>query len=140
MPEKQRKTKDLSYRRALTPQCDPWCTHRTITRIAPYRILKESKPAAIYGPYYPEAERQVHDSQSQKARGCCNLSPRDHIFHQTVSRLPVANHVFLGSWMVHICKECHSLRSAPQRRQTAHLGLCLHGTTGKLSGHCQGGA
>ena len=43
----------------------------------------------------PEAERQVGDSQSWKARG--NLGPRDGILHQTVSRLPVANQVFLGS-------------------------------------------
>ena len=43
----------------------------------------------------PEAERQMGDSQSQKARG--NLGPRDGILHQTVSRLLVANQVFLGS-------------------------------------------
>ena len=67
----------------------------------------------------PEAERQAGDSQSQKARG--NLSPRDSILHQTVSRLPVANQVFLGSWMVDIHQEGHSQRSAPQKRHTAHL-------------------
>ena len=43
----------------------------------------------------PEAERQVCNSQSQKARG--NLDPRYCIFHQTVSRLPVANLFFLES-------------------------------------------
>ena len=59
---------------------------------------------------------------SQKARG--NLGPRDSILHQTVSRLPVANQVFLGSWMVDICQEGRSLRSAPQRRHTAHLRQC----------------
>ena len=68
------------------------------------------------------------DSQNEKARGCCNLSHRVRIFHQTVSRLPVANHIFLGLWMDHICQECHSLRSAPERRHTAHLGLCSWGT------------
>ena len=47
-----------------------------------------------------EAERQVGYSQNWKARG--NLSPRDGILHQTVSRLPVANQVFLGSWTVDI--------------------------------------
>ena len=51
----------------------------------------------------PEAERQAGDSQSQKARG--NLSPRDGILYQIVSRLPVANQVFLRSWMVDICQE-----------------------------------
>ena len=40
-------------------------------------------------------QRQVGDSQNQKARG--NLGPRDDILHQTVSGLPVANQVFLES-------------------------------------------
>ena len=34
-----------------------------------------------------EADRQACNSQNQKARGCCNLSPREGIFYQTVSRL-----------------------------------------------------
>ena len=40
-----------------------------------------------------------------------------------LSRLPVANHVCLGSWMADICLEGHSLRSASQRRHTAYLRL-----------------
>ena len=84
-----------------------------------------------------EAERQAGDSQSQKARG--NLGPRDGILHQTVSRLPVANQVFLGSWTVDICQESCSLRSAPQRRHTAHMRQCSHGAPQKLSGWDQGG-
>ena len=75
----------------------------------------------------------MYNSQRWKARGSCNLSPRDRIFHQTVSRLRVDNDVFLGSSMVHICQECHSLRLAPQRRHMAHLGLCPHGAPRKLS-------
>ena len=67
----------------------------------------------------PPPERQAGNSQSQKARG--NLGPRDGILHQTVSRLPVANQVFLGSWMVDIQQEGLRQRSAPQRRHTAHL-------------------
>ena len=68
----------------------------------------------------PEAEMQASNSQSQKARGCYSLSPRDGIFHQTVSRLPAANHVFLRSWMVDFHQVGRSLRSALQRRHTAH--------------------
>ena len=79
-----------------------------------------------------EAERQVADSQSWKARG--NLSPRDSILHETVSRLQAANHVFLGSWTVDICQEGRSLRSAPQRRHVAHLRRRSCGTPRKLSG------
>ena len=62
-------------------------------------------------PHPPEAETQACKSQGQKARG--HLGPRDNILHQTLSRLPVANHVFLGSWMVDIRQEGHSLRSSP---------------------------
>ena len=78
-----------------------------------------------------EAKRQVGYSQNRKARG--NLSPRDGILHQTVSRLPVANQVFLGSRTVDICQEGCSLRSTPQRRHTAHLRQFLRGTPGKQS-------
>ena len=41
------------------------------------------------------------------------------ILQQTMSRLPVANHIFLGSWMADNCQEGHSLRSAPWR-DTGH--------------------
>ena len=89
-------------------------------------------------PLHPlEAERQAGDSQSPKARG--NLGPRDGILHQTVSRLPVTNQVFLGSWMVDIHQEVHSQRSAPQRRHMAHLRRCSHGALRKPRGWDRGG-
>ena len=65
----------------------------------------------------PEAEKQAGGSQSQKARG--NLSARANILYQTVSRLPVVNQVFLGSWTVDIHQEGCSQRSAPQRGHVA---------------------
>ena len=74
---------------------------------------RASQGGANFLPQQPEAERQAGDSQGQKVRG--NLSPRDSILCQTVSRLPVANQVFLGSWTVDICQEGCSQRSAPQR-------------------------
>ena len=76
-------------------------------------------------------------SQSRKERG--NLGPRDDILYQTVSRFPVANHVFLGSWMVGIHQEGRSQRSAPQRRHTAHLRWRSHCTPRKLRGWNWGG-
>ena len=84
-----------------------------------------------------EAERQAGDSQSQKARG--NLDPRDGILHQTVSRLPVNNQVFLGSWMVDIHQEGRSQRSTPQRRCTAYLRQHSHSAPRKPRGWDQGG-
>ena len=103
------------------------------------QIPKEIKLLTTYVPLSLEAERQVCNSQSQKARDCFNLGPRDHIFNHTVSRFPVANHVVLESWLVDICQESHSLRSALQRRPMAHLGLCSHGAPGKLSNGNWGG-
>ena len=58
------------------------------------QIGKERSPGADRPMPLLEAERQVGDCQ--EARG--NLGPRDSILHQTVSRLPVANQVFLGPW------------------------------------------
>jgi len=66
-------------------------------------------------------------------------APETGILHQTVSRLPVANHVFLGSWTVDICQGGRSLRSAPQKRQTGQLRWCSHGTPEKLSSWDWGG-
>ena len=83
------------------------------------------------GPIHLEAERQACNSQNRKARGCCNLSPRKGIFHQTVSRLLAANHVFLRCWMVDICQEGRSLRSALQREQMAHTHT-VHTHTHKI--------
>ena len=77
------------------------------------------------------------DIQSRKARG--NLSLRDGIPYQTASLLPVANQVFLGSWMVDIYQEGRSQRSAPQRRHTAHLRWRAHCAPRKLSGWDGGG-
>ena len=58
------------------------------------------------------------------------LAPETGFLHQTVSRLPIANHVLLGSWMVDICQEGHSLRWAPQRRHMAHLRWYSPGNLG----------
>ena len=60
------------------------------------------------------------------------MAPETGIVHQTVSWLPVANQIFLGSWKFDICLEGWSQRSAPQRRLMAHLRWCSHGAPGKL--------
>ena len=81
--------------------------------------------------------REVGGSQSWKVRG--NLSPRYGILHQTVSRLLVANQVFLGSWTVDIHQEGRRQRSAPQKRHTAHLRWGSSTAPRKLRGWDQGG-
>ena len=87
----------------------------TEQRIEP--MPKESHPAVEWPLPQPEAERQVGNSQSWKARG--NLNPRDGILRQTMSRPSVANQVFLGSWMVDIVQEGCGLISA-HRGDTQH--------------------
>ena len=85
----------------------------------------------------PEAGRQAGDGQSQKQRD--KLGPRGGTPFHTVSRLPAANQVFLGSWMVDIRQEGRSQRSAPQRGHTALLGWRSHCVPRKLSGWDGGG-
>ena len=51
----------------------------------------------------------------------------------------VANQDFLGFWMVDICQEGRSQRSAPQKRHTAHLRRLARCTPRKLSGWDEGG-
>ena len=65
--------------------------------------------------------------------------PQDSIFHQTATRPPVANQVFLGSWVVDICQKDHSQRLVPQRRHTAHLRWHSCGTARRPSVRDQGG-
>ena len=94
--------------------------------------------------------------QRVRRQGSAPISaPETGILHRTVCVLLVINHVFLGSWMVDICQEGCSLRSArgdtrhtwdgahtqetkwlgPGRwlRCTAHLGQCAHHAPSCLS-------
>ena len=92
------------------------------------------------GPSPPRCRRQRGRHATARARRQEAISaPETGILHQTVSRLPVANHIFMASWMVDICQEGFSLRSTPQRRHMAHLRQCSHSTPRKPSGHDQGG-
>ena len=60
----------------------------------------------------PEAERQARDNQSWKVRS--NIGPSDGILHQTASRLPVANQVFLGYWVVDITRRATARDQLPR--------------------------
>ena len=76
--------------------------------------------------------------QQPEPEGEGQSQPRYGILYQTVRRLPVANQVFLGSWMVDVHQEGHRQRSAPQRRHTAHLRWCPTAHPGNLSDWDQG--
>ena len=103
--------KGLFQWKTLIPHRDPW--HSLRTKDCALENTKGEKTGCHLGPSYLEADRQVCNNQSRKARGFGHPGPWDHIFYQTMSKGPVANCIFLGFWMVHICQECHRLRSAP---------------------------
>ena len=67
----------------------------------------------------PAGGWEAGGQQPEPERG--TLGPRDGVFYQTVSRLPVAKQDFLGFWTVDTCQEGCSQRSVPQKRHTAHL-------------------
>ena len=93
--------------------------------------LASSRPAHPL----PEAGSQAGNSQSWQGA----IGFRDSIIYQTASRLPVANQVFLGSWMVDTHQEGRSQTSAPQRRHMVHLKRCSGCTPRKPSGWDWGG-
>ena len=102
------------------------------------------------------------NNQSQKARAAPISAPKTSILHQTVSRLPVANHVFLDGWHlpggsqpeVSSSEETHSTpeivsqhtqeaeRAGPATwlRCTVPLGQCARQAPGHLSCLDQGRA
>ena len=57
-----------------------------------------------------------------------NLGPKDGILYLTASRLPVANQVFLGSWMVDICHGGWQpeISSPKETHDTLETALPLH--------------
>ena len=65
----------------------------------------------------PTRGREAGWQQPEPERG--NLGPRDSILHQTASRLPVANQMFLGSWTVDI--HWVTARDQLPRGDTGHM-------------------
>ena len=105
------------------------------------QIPRQSYPA-VYRLLPPpcQGQRGRHATARAKRQGATPVSaPETSIFHQILSRLPVANHIFLGSWTAVICQEVCSLKSAPQRRHMSHLRWCSYSAPGKPSGWDQGG-
>ena len=65
----------------------------------------------------PTRGREAGGGQPEPERG--NLGPKDSILHQTASRLPVANQMFLGSWTVDI--HWVTARDQLPRGDTGHM-------------------
>ena len=87
---------------------------------------------------YTDPSPHLRGREARAGRqGAAVISVPEMASSTKLSRLPVANYIFLRSWIIDIRQEGHSLRSAPQRRHTAHLRQCSHGESGKLSGQMQ---
>ena len=89
--------------------------------------LSEHQWRAAYRPHPPPSE-------GREGKGLLQCWPQRPASSTKPSRLPVANHIFLGSWLADICQESHSLRPAPQRRYMAHPRRCSRSTPVKQSG------
>ena len=87
----------------------------------------------------PSPTREREASGREDRTGKWQSLPQRGILYQTTSRLPVANQDFFEFWMVDICQECRSQRSAPQKRHTAHLRWALWLQPRKPSGWDPGG-
>ena len=82
----------------------------------------------------PARDRQARASRA--GRGNCG--PREASSTKLQAGF-FANQDFPGFWMVDICQEGHSQRSAPQKRHTAHLRKHASCTPRKPSGWDGGG-
>ena len=88
----------------------------------------------------PTRGREAGGRQPElEGKGLLQSQPQRQASSTKLSRFPVASHIFLGSWMVDIFQEGHSLRSAPQRRHRAHLRGHARSSPGKLSSREWGG-
>ena len=101
--------------------------------------LKGHRTEKIPEESYLAADWPIPHQRQGGRRATARARKARDILYQTASRLPVANRVFLGSWMVDICQEGRSQRLAPQRRHTAHLRLCSHCAPRKPSSWDGGG-
>ena len=128
--ERKKKKERTFPQKSLT-----WPSHRT----KDWANTKGELACCIQAPPRPRQRQRGRWRTARAVRQGAISDPETSILHQTVRRIAVANHVFLGFWRADICQEGHSLRSAPQRRHIAHLRQCSHGTPGKLSGGDQGG-
>ena len=84
----------------------------------------------------PTRGREAGGGQPEPERG--NLGPKDSILHQTASRLPVANQMFLGSWTVDI-HWVAARDQLPRGNTRAHVGWCSRCAPRKPSGWDWGG-
>ena len=78
---------------------------------------------------FPSSDRQARQSELDAG----NCSPREALSTKLQAGF-IANQDFLGFWMVDICQEGCSQRSAPQKRHKAHLRWARMLPPRKLSG------
>ena len=121
-PKTKKKKKGPFLRKILTPHGDPRCTHRTKKCAL---VNSKGKQASCHSvPSFSEGREAGKRQPEAEDKGLLQSRPQCLHLHQTLSRLPVPKHIFLGLWIVHTFQECHSLRSAPLRSDTWHTRNC----------------
>ena len=110
----------------------------TKQRIFPLENTKGEQASCHLGPSLPKGREAGMWQPEPEGKGLLQSWPQKlHLppnCEHAASSEPYLPRILGGSYM----KQCHSLRSALQRRYTAHLGLCLCDTPRKPSGWDQG--
>ena len=114
-------------------------TTGTLTKqIFPLVNTKGEQASCHLGPSLPRGREAGVRQPEPEGKGLLHSRPlKLHLppnLEQAANSEPHLPRNLGGSYM----KQCHSLRSALQRRHTAHMGLCLCGTPRKPSGWDQG--
>ena len=82
--------------KVLKPNGDPW--HALRTKYCALANTKGQQASCCLGSALPRGREAGVQQPEPESKGLLQSWPRDCIFHQTVGRLLVANHIFLGSW------------------------------------------
>ena len=133
--------------KALMPHSDPWCAHRK----KDWANTKGQQAGCHIGPSLPRVRGAGVWQPELEGKGLLNLSLRDCIFHQTVSRLPdpeqlictrsvtawdqspEETHGTPGAVLSHHTQETECLGPGRWIRCTVHLGQWVHQAPGRLS-------
>ena len=85
---------------------------------------KGEKAGCHLGPSIPGSREAGVPQPELEVKGPLQCQPQRPHFTPNCEQAASCSLRLPGILVVHIRQECHSLRSAPQRKHMAHLGLC----------------
>ena len=112
--------------KVLKPHGDPW--HALITKYCALANTKGQQTSCCLGSALPRGREAGVQQPEPESKGLLQSWPKDCIFHQTVGRLLVANHIFLGSWWFTSARSDTAWDQFPRgdTRQTWDCALWAH--------------